>query len=443
MSNYSQTTLFGPKDSLLSGNPAKLIVGAAYDVEFGNIATAIATKPDNLTTSSFLNVNVTGNTIPVNGIYLPATNTLGFASNTTQRATVNSAGAWVINAPTAGTALTVSGVSGANTISANGFVVAQAGNVSIAAPSSGTTLDLNTSTTPLIVLRHTGTANGYITADGSGGFGMFSALDETGSGYYATSISLSLQTNNTSRITVNSAGNVTIAAPSSGIALTATGSGATLALQINAAANGQAAAFDSTNASGAYIALTRSGTNNGFVGSAAQLFTGGVLADFGINAAGGNGMWIGSGSTGVIKVLSTPSIQGLGPVAGALVDMTPDSGTFTITYTGFTAAVTGTAVWTRNGNQVMLFLPVATGTSNATTMTATGLPNAINPTRAQWLAQSANGVGEDNGASVVLAVRINTNNTITFTGNGNVAGAFTASGTKGVQNACVISYMLN
>jgi hypothetical protein len=46
MSNYSQTTFFTPKDSLPAGNPSKTIFGAAYDVEFGNISTAIATKYD-------------------------------------------------------------------------------------------------------------------------------------------------------------------------------------------------------------------------------------------------------------------------------------------------------------------------------------------------------------------------------------------------------------
>jgi hypothetical protein len=47
MSNYTQTTNFTAKDALLSGNPAKLIKGADYDVEFAAIAAAIATKLDN------------------------------------------------------------------------------------------------------------------------------------------------------------------------------------------------------------------------------------------------------------------------------------------------------------------------------------------------------------------------------------------------------------
>lgn len=46
MSNYTQTTLFGPKDNLPAGDPAKKIRGAEIDVEFGNIATAVNSKAD-------------------------------------------------------------------------------------------------------------------------------------------------------------------------------------------------------------------------------------------------------------------------------------------------------------------------------------------------------------------------------------------------------------
>ena len=46
MSNYVQTTFFCPKDSLLSGNPAKLIKGCDVDPELAAISVAIATKLD-------------------------------------------------------------------------------------------------------------------------------------------------------------------------------------------------------------------------------------------------------------------------------------------------------------------------------------------------------------------------------------------------------------
>jgi hypothetical protein len=56
MSNYTQTTSFTPKDSLPSGNPAKIIKGADFDAEFSAISAAVATKADS---SSISNVNNT------------------------------------------------------------------------------------------------------------------------------------------------------------------------------------------------------------------------------------------------------------------------------------------------------------------------------------------------------------------------------------------------
>ena len=46
MSNYTKSTNFAAKDSLLHGNPAKIVKGTEIDTEFNNIATAVATKAD-------------------------------------------------------------------------------------------------------------------------------------------------------------------------------------------------------------------------------------------------------------------------------------------------------------------------------------------------------------------------------------------------------------
>lgn len=46
MSNYTKTTDFAAKDSLISGNPLKIIKGAEIDAEFANIQTANNTKAD-------------------------------------------------------------------------------------------------------------------------------------------------------------------------------------------------------------------------------------------------------------------------------------------------------------------------------------------------------------------------------------------------------------
>jgi hypothetical protein len=52
MSNYTKSTDFASKDSLASGNAAKIVKGVEIDTEFNNIATAVATKAD-LTSPTF------------------------------------------------------------------------------------------------------------------------------------------------------------------------------------------------------------------------------------------------------------------------------------------------------------------------------------------------------------------------------------------------------
>ena len=46
MSNYTKTVNFAAKDSLASGDAAKIVKGTEIDTEFNNIATAVATKAD-------------------------------------------------------------------------------------------------------------------------------------------------------------------------------------------------------------------------------------------------------------------------------------------------------------------------------------------------------------------------------------------------------------
>ncbi len=46
MSNYVQSTNFATKDALSSGDPLKIVKGTEINIEFNNIATAVATKAD-------------------------------------------------------------------------------------------------------------------------------------------------------------------------------------------------------------------------------------------------------------------------------------------------------------------------------------------------------------------------------------------------------------
>jgi len=65
MSNYTKTTNFTVKDSLASGNPAKIIKGSEIDSEFDAIQTAVATKSD--AASPTFTGTVTAPTVNVTG----------------------------------------------------------------------------------------------------------------------------------------------------------------------------------------------------------------------------------------------------------------------------------------------------------------------------------------------------------------------------------------
>ena len=65
MANYTKTTNFTAKDALTSGDPAKVIKGAEFDVEFSNLATAVNSKANTNNTvltgaTSAVSVTVSG-----------------------------------------------------------------------------------------------------------------------------------------------------------------------------------------------------------------------------------------------------------------------------------------------------------------------------------------------------------------------------------------------
>lgn len=58
MSNYVQSTNFATKDALSSGDPLKIVKGTEINTEFVNIAVAVATKADLLSSPQFLSVGI-------------------------------------------------------------------------------------------------------------------------------------------------------------------------------------------------------------------------------------------------------------------------------------------------------------------------------------------------------------------------------------------------
>ena len=147
----------------------------------------------------------------------------------------------------------------------------------------------------------------------------------------------------------------------------------------------------------------------------------------------------------VTGAITSPTVEGYGPTAAALVDMTPDKGTFTVTATGMTTAPTGTATWSRVGNLVMLCLPIVTGTSNASTFTFTGLPAAIQPATLTQQIAAPTDTFEDSSslltfnASILITAG---SGTITFLKNGSTT-TWTATGTKGLDAVITFGYLLN
>lgn len=374
--------------------------------------------------------------------------------------------------------------------------IAPGGNVTIDAPASGTALtvnlvgvgagdilftgNVNTGVIGEIVNTSAGTAAYASWQVGNSAHGLDIDVTSTGfsgtvpgytggpSGEQAviatgpTAVPLSIGTAGAERVRISGSGNVTINAPTSGTTTLTVNANATTNVGINVTASSNTTAQINVSNSGGGAATSANfdlndGSTTASIGYQASTMTLGNSVTHGV---AGNALTIGvvpaspilfyTNLTAWMQITGAGAIQGWGTTAAAFVDMTPDTGTFTITYTGMTTTVTGTAIWARHGNKVTLVLPAATGTSNSVNMTATGLPAAIQPTHAQTIVL-AQGAIEDNtylgpispaGCSLAAS-----SGTLTFTYNpvnGTFGGGgFTNSGTKGVGVATPISYVLN
>lgn len=117
-------------------------------------------------------------------------------------------------------------------------------------------------------------------------------------------------------------------------------------------------------------------------------------------------------------------------------------GTFTGTLTGYAAGPTGTIQYTRRGGIITLMAPAdILGTSDANTLTMTGLPAAVTP------AQEVNVpcVVNDNGSNVLGRAFINNaSTTIVFEMPASLLSptGFTAAGGKGLAEGWQITYAI-
>jgi hypothetical protein len=198
-------------------------------VEFGNIATAILSKLDNNSNITVLSINITGNTAPANGWYLPSANTLACTTASTQRCTINSAGNVTINAPTSGTALTIAGggltvTAGGLTVSAGGAAIA--GASSITAPGAGNfglgVTATNNATVGVISMTASGTGDALLQAAANGNTLGSTDLyvgqlhDSRGAIINRANANLLLGSNNVTQIIITAGGGMQVGSPTGG-----------------------------------------------------------------------------------------------------------------------------------------------------------------------------------------------------------------------------------
>lgn len=194
-------------------------------------------------------------------------------------------------------------------------------------------------------------------------------------------------------------------------------------------------------ANGGFLSFRNSAVERGFIGTGPATLAGAALADFIIGADTGI-LKLSTGNASRMEIAANGStFTGWGAVAGALVDMAPDSGTFTVTITGCTTAPTGTAFWWKMGNLAVITLPAVSATSNSTALTFTGLPAALQPAHGNNTIVS---LLEDNGVNTYGTVQFSAGSgTMTCLKASSTSGAsWTAAGTKGLAALVTIAYSL-
>jgi hypothetical protein len=169
-----------------------------------------------------------------------------------------------------------------------------------------------------------------------------------------------------------------------------------------------------------------------------------------------NDIYLANQISGGIIALATNggAIQGTGPTAAALVDMTPDQGSWTTTISGaYSSNPSGTLKWRRVGGLVCIWaeaniLAVSNSSGN---LSCSGLPAAITP--------SANRIvmswgGEVRGVNCPMTCTMTTSNTILLAPvltanasnptavNANVANAFDSASNIGIYSGWAIWYPL-
>jgi hypothetical protein len=116
-------------------------------------------------------------------------------------------------------------------------------------------------------------------------------------------------------------------------------------------------------------------------------------------------------------------------------------GEFTGTLTGYASLPTGDVVWTKLGRRVTIYNPTSIlGTSNATTLTMTGVPSSITPATG---GKHCPVILIDNGVVVSGLANITSTVITYYMGSPLTTSGFTGSGSKGLFAGCMLSWVLD
>ena len=225
----------GQAISLAPTGAGSVTINPATAGSINNMAIGATTQA----AGNFTIVNVTGSTVPANGIYLSAANTTSFSSNSTIRGTINSTGTWAINA--------TSSANASLTVAANGATSAIAAQITNSAGNAAYLEALGNGAT-------------------SGTNGVKIGMDPAGSGAFISegSTTVYLGTNGSPRLTISGAGAISIPNSSTFTVNTTGGSGLSILAASTQVANLFIAGNGDTSAQGLQISHSTSG---------AQIFT--------------------------------------------------------------------------------------------------------------------------------------------------------------------------
>lgn len=317
-----------------------------------------------------------------------ATGVLGLNTNATQRIAVNGDGTIVVQGPDSGIALTVNGNIAATTVA------------KITTSNVG-----GSSTSPQLLIQSTASNGGVnlsLNANsgtvGTNDFSLFvNGTTRDVTIMNRANSALNLGVNGTNYFSMAAAGNITLAAPSSGIPFQSN-SGAL------AVATGD---FNNTSATvGGYITVSNSGTANCYIGAAKGVgVTGGVIGDFGIRAAG-NIQFIANGGTATMMQIGTAgNVIIVAPTAAVALTITPAAANRAlILAAGSTSAfvcemqtgtTAGTGLFLNNnaaaGSAVFRIDGSATTGAQTATFTATNKPGSGTTSPSSWLPVNVDG----------------------------------------------------